>query len=287
MMAQLESPYKLPISSASRPQGRVARAVASLLRGSLGLVLPVMVLVVWRIACKHEWAPPQILPAPDLVKDTLLDELRTGDLWANVQISLQRVLEGFAIGSVTGLALGAAMGLSRRLEDYIYPLFSALSQVPVLGWVPLALLFLGIGESLKVVLIAFAALLPVAVNTVKGFRSVPAAYLEVGSTFRFTRRQLLRRVVLPAAVPSIFVGLRYGLTQAWLSLVTVELLASSEGLGFLIVWARQLFQLDLVLVAILAVGVVGLVLDRGLATLEKRFLRWRPPAAAATNGRAR
>ncbi len=286
-MVQLESPYNLPISSASRPQGRVARALARLLRGSLGLVLPVLILVVWRVACKHEWAPPQILPAPDLVKDTLVDELRTGDLWANVRISLERVLAGFAIGSVTGLALGAAMGLSRRLEDYIYPLFSALSQVPVLGWVPLAMLFLGIGESLKIVLIAFATLLPVAVNTVRGFRGVPRTYMEVGSTFRFTPRQLLRRVILPAAVPSIAVGLRYGLTQAWLSLVTVELLASSEGLGFLIVWARQLFQLDLVLVAILAVGVVGLVLDNGLATIEKRLLRWRLPAAAAARGRVR
>jgi sulfonate transport system permease protein len=287
-MAQLESPYKLPISRASTPQGRVARLLSGVLRGSLGLVVPVAVLVLWSVASKHEWAPPQILPAPDMVRDTLVDELRTGDLWANVQISLERVLAGFAIGSAAGLALGAAMGLSRRLEDYIYPLFNALSQVPVLGWVPLAMLFLGIGESLKIVLIAFATLLPVAVNTVRGFRGVPKSYMEVGATFRFTKGQYLRRIVLPAAVPSIFVGLRYGLTQAWLSLVTVELLASSEGLGFLIVWARQLFQLDLVLVAIFAVGVVGLVLDKSLASVEKRFLRWKPVAASSTtNGRTR
>jgi sulfonate transport system permease protein len=287
-MAQLESPYKLPISRVSTPQGRVARLFTGVLRGSLGLVVPVAILVLWSVASKHEWAPPQILPAPDMVRDTLVDELRTGDLWANVQISLERVLAGFAIGSASGLALGAAMGLSRRLEDYIYPLFNALSQVPVRGWVPLAMLFLGIGESFKIVLIAFATLLPVAVNTVRGFRGVPRAYIEVGSTFRFTRGQYLRRIVLPAAVPSIFVGLRYGLTQAWLSLVTVELLASSEGLGFLIVWARQLFQLDLVLVAILAVGVVGLVLDKSLASVEKRFLRWKPVSASSTtNGRTR
>jgi sulfonate transport system permease protein len=281
-MAQLESPYKLPISSAARPQGLAARLFTGVLRGSLGLVVPVVVLLLWSVASKHEWAPPQILPAPDLVRDTLVDELHTGDLWANVQISLIRVLAGFAIGSASGLALGAAMGLSRRLEDYIYPLFNALSQVPVLGWVPLAMLFLGIGESLKIVLIAFASLLPVAVNTVKGFRGVPNSYLEVGATFRFTKRQYLQRIILPAAVPSIFVGLRYGLTQAWLSLVTVELLASSEGLGFLIVWARQLFQLDLVLVAILAVGVVGLVLDKTLALVEKRFLRWKPATPSQT-----
>jgi sulfonate transport system permease protein len=278
-MVQMESPYKLPISASAKPRGFVSRVFARALRGAVGLAFPVLLLVVWSLACKHDWVPPQILPAPDMVRDTLVDEVRSGDLWANVRISLERVLVGFTVGSAAGLVLGAAMGLSRRLEDYVYPLFNALSQVPVLAWVPLAMLLLGIGESLKFVFIAFAALLPVAVNTLRGFRGVPKAYMDVGAAFRFTSRQYLRRVVLPAAVPSIFVGLRTGLTQAWLSLVTVELLASSEGVGFLVVWGRQLFQLDLVLVAILAIGAVGLVLDRSLAAVEHFFLRWRPPSA--------
>jgi sulfonate transport system permease protein len=250
--------------------------LARALRGAAGLALPVALLVLWSIACKHDWAPPQILPAPDAVRDTFVDEIRSGELWSNVRISLERVLVGFTLGSGAGLVLGAAMGLSRRIEEYVYPLFNALSQVPVLAWVPLAMLILGIGESLKIVFIAFAALLPVAVNTLKGFRGVPKAYLDVAAAFAFSPRQSLRRVVLPAAVPSIFVGLRTGLTQAWLSLVTVELLASSEGIGFLVVWGRQLFQLDLVLVAIVTIGAVGLVLDMSLAALERHFLRWRP-----------
>lgn len=285
-MVQMETPYKLPLSSTAEPEGLASRLLLRAGRASLGLALPVLLLLVWSIACRHQWVPPQLLPAPDVVRDTFVDEVRTGDLWANVRVSLERVLVGFATGSAAGLVLGTAMGLSRRLEDYIYPLFNALSQVPVLAWVPLAMLFLGIGESLKFAFIAFAALLPVAVNTLRGFRGVPRAYMDVGATFQFTRRQYLRRVVLPAAVPSIFVGLRTGLTQAWLSLVTVELLASSEGLGFLVVWGRQLFQLDLVLVAILAIGIVGLVLDKGLALVESRFLRWRPTASSPSTGRA-
>jgi sulfonate transport system permease protein len=180
--------------------------------------------------------------------------------------------------------LGIAMGLSRTLEDYLGPIFKAVSQVPVLGWLPLAMMFLGIGESLKVVIIAHASLVPVAMNTLKGIRGVPRSYVEVAQAFRFSRAQLLRKVIFPASVPSIFVGIRYGLTQAWLSLVTVELLASSEGLGFLIVWGRQLFQLDLVLVAILVVGVVGLLLDKGLALLEARLLHWRPDTAHLLQG---
>jgi sulfonate transport system permease protein len=283
-MVQMESPYKLPISRAAKPESLASRLLSRALRASLGLVLPVALLIVWSVACKHDWVPPQLLPAPDMVRDTFVDEVRSGDLWANVRVSLERVLVGFAAGSGAGLVLGTAMGLSRRLEDYVYPLFNALSQVPVLAWVPLAMLFLGIGESLKFVFIAFAALLPVAVNTLRGFRGVPKTYMDVGATFQFTRRQYLWRVVLPAAVPSIFVGLRTGLTQAWLSLVTVELLASSEGLGFLVVWGRQLFQLDLVLVAIVAIGVVGLVLDKGLAIIESRFLRWRPLSSRSSTG---
>jgi sulfonate transport system permease protein len=176
------------------------------------------------------------------------------------------------------------MGLSRRTEQYLHPLFKALNQVPVLGWLPLAMMVFGIGESLKLVIIAQASLVPVALNVQSGIRRVPVAYSDVARTFQLTRLQTLRKVVFPAAVPSLFVGVRYGLTLAWLSLVTVELLASSEGLGFLIVWGRQLFQLDLVLAAIISIGVVGLALDKGLAQLEARLLRWRPDAGFARAG---
>jgi sulfonate transport system permease protein len=214
-----------------------------------------------------------------MVFETLIDLAKSGDLLMNYGISLGRVTAGFFVGSILGALLGAAMGLSRRFESYVFPLFNALSQVPVLGWLPLAMMVFGIGESLKIVIIAQASLVPVAINVLNGIRRVPAQYVEVARVFEFSRAQFLRKVVLPATVPSLFVGVRYGLTLAWLSLVTVELLASSEGLGFLIVWGRQLFQLDLVLAAIISVGVVGLLLDKGLAALESRLLRWRQEAS--------
>jgi sulfonate transport system permease protein len=230
----------------------------------------------WALAVGRHWVAPQLLPAPALVGRTLLEQVQSGDLIKNIAISLARVTAGFAVGGSLGLMLGVAMGLSRRVEDYLHPLFKAISQVPVLGWLPLAMMMLGIGESLKIAIIAHASLVPVALNTLKGIRSVPKSYIEVAQAFEFDRRQLLRKVVLPASVPSIFVGLRYGITQAWLSLVTVELLASSEGLGFMIVWGRQLFQLDLVMAAIVVVGIVGLAIDRGVGAIEARLLRWRP-----------
>jgi sulfonate transport system permease protein len=244
-------------------------------------LFPACLLTLWWQAAARGWVASQILPAPKQVFATLLEHARSGELVVNVGISLGRVAGGFALGSAGGLALGALLGLSRRARDYVEPSFKAVSQVPALGWLPLAMMVLGIGESLKIVLIAQASSIPIALNTAKGIRAVPREYLEVARSFEFTRGQLLRKVVLPGAIPAIFVGIRYGLTQAWLSLVTVELLASSEGLGFLIVWGRQLFQLDLVLAAILVVGVVGLLLDLGLARLEARLLRWRPDAFGA------
>ena len=275
---------KLDEASAQRSHPQPSTGTAATLHGlqaaasrvCLGLLLPFALICLWALASARAWIAPQILPAPGVVATTLFEQLSSGELLGHLLISLGRVASGFAVGAGIGLALGAVMGLSQRVEAYLGPLFLAFSQVPVLGWVPLAMMLLGIGESLKVALIATSALVPVALNTLHGIRAVPRAYLDVARAFRFTRLQLLRRVVLPGAVPSIFVGVRYGLSQAWLSLVTVELLASSEGLGFMLVWGRQLFQLDLVLSAIVVIGLVGLVLDKGLAELEARLLRWRP-----------
>jgi sulfonate transport system permease protein len=279
-MAQVDFAYKIAAADAlaeSAPAAPNARRhYATLLRPAVGWIVPAFALTLWSVAARHEWVAPQILPPPATVWQTLLEQVRSGDLFVNFGISLGRVAVGFSLGCAIGVVLGVAMGLSRRVEDYLSPTFNAVSQVPVLGWLPLAMMVLGIGESLKFVIIAHASLVPVAINTLKGIRSVPKSYIEVAEAFQFSKRQLLRKVIFPATVPAVFVGLRYGLTQAWLSLVTVELLASSEGLGFLIVWGRQLFQLDLVLAAILVVGVVGLLLDRGLAKLEQRLLRWRP-----------
>jgi sulfonate transport system permease protein len=281
-MVQAISEYKLEATTAPREAlgpRHGARVWARLGRLSLGWAVPVALLGLWTLATERGWAPPQILPQPRLVLDTIIDLAKSGDLLLNYGISLGRVTAGFLVGAAIGAVLGAAMGLSRSVERYVYPLFNALSQVPVLGWLPLAMMAFGIGESLKIVIIAQASLVPVAINVLSGIRRVPAQYVEVARVFEFSRTQFLRKVVLPATVPSLFVGVRYGLTLAWLSLVTVELLASSEGLGFLIVWGRQLFQLDLVLAAIISVGVVGLLLDKGLAALESRLLRWRPEAS--------
>jgi len=240
-----------------------------------GLLAPIGLLAVWTISARFEWLPPQILPTPSEVGAAFMDMARNGDLVRNTSISLLRVIEGFAVGSCAGLVLGIAMGLSRTVEDYVKPLFTGFAQVPTLGWIPFLMLLVGIGEPLKILVIAKAVFVSVTLNTLAGVRGVPAMYAEVGVLFRFSRWQLLRHVFLPAAIPPIFTGLRYGLTHAWLALVAVELLASSEGLGYLLVWGRQMFWLDTVMVAMIMIGVVGFALDRIMAALEQRLQRWR------------
>lgn len=246
-------------------------------RWLLAWPVPLTLLLLWYVASRHAWIPPQVLPAPEDVAHTLAGLWTSGELQANLAISALRVAGGFGVGLLGGLALGAAMGLLPTLRDYVYPTFKAFSQVPVLGWLPLLMLLVGIDEALKVILIAKAAFVPVALNTYKGIGSVPVRYLEVARVLQLTRWQTLARVVLPAAAAPVWNGVRYGLTHAWLALVVVELLASSEGLGYMIVYGRQLFQLDMVLAAVVVVGVIGFALDKVLALAEGAVLRWRKP----------
>ena len=264
---------------ADRPDGSFVTRAGSGIAGGLrrvasALIFPAALLLVWLTACLLDLVPAQILPDPRLVLATFREFYETGDLAFHAQISLIRVVQGFALGAGAGLVLGISMGLSRRVRELVEPLFLALAQVPPLGWIPLVMLLVGIDEALKVIIIAKAALIPVTINTCKGILNVPRNYKEVGEVLTFGRWQTLTKILAPASIPTVFTGIRYGLTNAWLALVAVELLASSEGLGYLMVWGRQLFQLDLVIMAMIVVGVIGFVLDWSLGLVERRLQRW-------------
>jgi sulfonate transport system permease protein len=264
------------------PASAAARTFASSLRWrrlgdrTLPWLLPIALLALWYTGAAQGWISPQVLPPPQFVWETLRDLATSGDLWLHVSTSFTRVGVGFAAGTLLGLVLGSAMGLSRSVEAYVLPSFNALVQIPVLAWLPFVLLLVGIGEPLKYILIAKAALVPVALNTLQGFRQTPAALREVGEVYGYSRRQQVLEIVLPHAVPTLFTGVRLGFTKAWLSLVVVELVASSEGLGYLIVYGRQLFQLDLVMAAVIVVGAIGYAIDRLLDRLEAAVQRRQP-----------
>ncbi len=245
----------------------------------IGLLIPAFLLVAWTTAAAYGWLPEQILPAPGIVWQTFLENFNDGTLRGALVVSLGRVARGFALGSVVGLPVGLLFGLLPRARAAFEPFFLIISQVPTLGWIPVLVLLVGIDDGLKLIVIGWSAFVPVVLNTAQGIRAVPPAYMELGRVLSFNRWSFLGTIVLPSAVPSVFTGLREGLANSWQTLVAVELIASFEGLGYLMAYGRQLFQLDLVLVAMGVVGLAGLTLNYALSLFEGRLQRWRPEAA--------
>ncbi len=243
--------------------------------GSLrGLLVPALLLALLEAVVRVGWIPPYLMPAPSELFVTLL-ELAEGPLWQHILASTLRVLLGFAIGASLALLLGSAVGISRRLEAYLDPTFQALRAVPGLAWVPLLLIWLGIDETSKVTLIAIGSFFPMYMNLVAGIRNVDRKLVELGELYRLPRLQQIRRIFVPAAQPYLFTGLRNGLSMAWLCVVAAELLAATEGIGYLLTDGRETSRPDLVLVAIVVLALMGKLSDSLLKALEHRALRWR------------
>ncbi|AZE17638.1 ABC transporter, permease protein [Pseudomonas chlororaphis subsp. aureofaciens] len=239
-----------------------------------GLVLPVAIILLLEIVVRLGWLPSYQMPAPSEIALTLGD-LAQGALWKHIGASLLRVLLGFAIGAGLALVFAAWVGLSREAEAYLEPTFAGLRSIPSLAWVPLLLLWLGIDETSKVVLIAIGAFFPVYLNGVAAIRDIDRKLVEVGHMYAFGRRRLVRRILLPAALPGLFTGLRSGMSLAWMFLVAAELIAATKGLGYLLSDGRETSRPDIVLAAIIVLAVLGKLSDGLLAGLEKRCLAWR------------
>ncbi|OUM08576.1 ABC transporter permease [Pseudomonas syringae] len=239
-----------------------------------GLVVPALIIVVLEIVVRIGWLPSYQMPAPSDIVLTLRD-LADGALWKHVSASLLRVLSGFFIGASLALVFAAWVGLSREAEAYLEPTFAGLRSIPSLAWVPLLLLWLGIGETSKVVLIAIGAFFPVYLNGVAAIRGIDRKLVEVGQMYGFSRYRLTRRILLPAALPGLFTGLRSGMSLAWMFLVAAELIAATKGLGYLLSDGRETSRPDIVLAAIIVLATLGKLSDGVLAGLEKRCLAWR------------
>lgn len=240
----------------------------------LGLVLPVLVLVVWEIAARLDWINTHLLPAPSDIAETLVAFGAQG-LVTHVVASSARVAVGFFVGAALAIVIGTVVGLSRRGEALLDPTFQALRAIPSLAWVPLLLLWLGIDEASKVVLIAIGAFFPVYMGVASGFRDVDRKLVEVARMYRLGSVELARRVLLPAALPAVLTGLRNGLSLAWMFMVAAELIAATKGLGYLLTDGREMGRPDIVLAAIVLLALLGKVTDTAVAWAERRLLRWR------------
>jgi sulfonate transport system permease protein len=243
---------------------------------ALGAVIaPVILLGLWQAACVAGLFPVQILVPPSVVGSTLVSMAGTGELQHHVADSLYRLIIGFAIGAFAGLAFGTIIALSRLAEAAFSPLFLTLWQVPVIAFVPMMVIFLGIDEPFKIAVVAVAAFFPVALATFDGIRGVPKAWFDVARVYRTRLPDLIWRILVPATVPAVLTGLRVALTRAWVVLVAAELLAADSGIGQMMEMGRQLFQIDVVLAGVIVSGLIGFLLDRGARTIEQRATRWR------------
>lgn len=240
-----------------------------------GAVLPIILLGAWWLITAMEWVPAYRLPSPQQVWQAGVDLATDGLLGQYIAISLQRVLIGFAIGSIVGLVLGSIVGLSRVSSAFLAPTIGAFRAVPSLAWVPLLILYVGINEDSKVILIAIGALFPVYTTVAGALRHVDPHLVELGGAYGLRRFELLRQVQLPAVVPSVVSGLRLALAQSWLFLVAAELIASSMGLGFLLVDSQNNGRVDRMWLTIILLGVLGKTTDALIGLLEKYLLkRW-------------
>ncbi|NML30411.1 ABC transporter permease [Paraburkholderia antibiotica] len=239
-----------------------------------GLALPIVFLAVVEVLVRASLLPMHLVPAPSAIAQTLWD-LGAARLARHVGASVMRVCGGFAIGAALALLIGAAMGLSRRVDALLDPAFQALRAIPSLAWVPILLLWMGIDEAPKITLIAIGAFFPVQVSVVAGIRGVDRKLIEFGRLNRLGQRALFTRILLPASMPQIFTGLRTGLSLAWMFMVAAELIAATRGLGYLLSDGRETGRPDLVFGAILLLALLGKLSDGMLKAIETRALSWR------------
>lgn len=251
----------------SRPRGVRSR------RALLGVVVPLGLLALWQAVTVTGMFLPVQLPPPVAVWGAGVELIERGELGGHLAISTQRVLIGFGIGAALGLVMGAVVGLSRRADVLLGPTVGAFRAVPSLAWVPLLILWLQIGETSKITLIAIGAFFPVYTTVASGLRHVDQHLVEVGYAYGLRGPRLLARIQLPAAVPSVISGMRLALAQSWLFLVAAELIASSQGLGFLLLDSQNNGRTDRLLLAIVLLALLGKLTDAVIGVVERRLLR--------------
>jgi sulfonate transport system permease protein len=241
-----------------------------------GAVLgPVVLLVIWSIGSATGWLEPRVLSAPWTVVTTSGDLIADGRLQSNLWTSTQRAFIGLGFGIVLGVVLALISGLSRLGEAILDGPIQIKRAIPSLALLPLLILWLGIGESMKIVTILLGVFVPIYIHTHNGLRTIDARYFELAQTVGLSQWDFIRRVVLPGALPGFLLGLRFAVTGAWLSLVVVEQINSTSGIGYMMELARTYGQTDIIIVGLVLYGVLGLLSDGAVRLIQRKALSWR------------
>src|SRR5690625_693165 len=240
----------------------------------IGSILPIILLVSWELLSRLGVFPAYQLPAPTTILETIRDMASDGTLWSHIGVTTYRVFAGFFIGTVVAVILGSLVGFYKKAEQLFDPMIQAFRSIPSLAWVPLFILWMGIGEPSKVTMIALGVFFPVYLNIVSGIINVDRKLIEVGKIYRLNTFQLVYRIILPAALPSFLVGLRSGLGLGWMFVVAAELMGASQGLGYLLVLGQNTLSPETILASIILFALIGKLSDWVLKVIEKRALHW-------------
>jgi len=252
-------------------------AVRKFLTSSLaGWIVPVAFLLIWQGASLAGAIPPNVLPAPSAVVESAWRLMLNGELLTNIAVSAKRAATGFVIGGSLAFAFGLLNGVSRIGETLTDTTFQMVRNIPNLAMVPLVILWFGIEDSARVFLVALGVFFPIYINTLLGIRTADTQLIEMARSYGMSNRELFQRVILPGALPSIFVGLRYALGIMWLTLIVAETIAANSGIGYMAMSAREFMQLDVVVLSILLYALLGKLADSIARLLERTTLQWHP-----------
>ncbi|HLG82361.1 MAG TPA: ABC transporter permease subunit [Bradyrhizobium sp.] len=237
---------------------------------------PVAIVILWELLARAGWISPQVLPAPSKVVATAIKLTTTDSLLTDLGVSLLRAASGFAIGAGVGFTLGTLVGFSRLAEAAIDRSVQMIRAIPFLAVLPLVIVWLGVGEAEKIFLVALGVTFPIYINTTLGIRQIDPKLIELGRVQGLGRLDLIRRVILPGALPSILTGVRYALATAWLALVVAETIGAQSGIGFLAMDAREFLRTDVIVLTIVIYALIGVAADTIARWLERRLLAWHP-----------
>jgi sulfonate transport system permease protein len=248
---------------------------------ALSWIAPVVLLASWEVLAQIGWLSPQVLPAPSKVVKTAFKLAISGTLLNDLGVSMLRAGIGFAIGGGIGFALGTLVGFSRIAEAFIDRSVQMIRAIPFLALLPLVIVWFGVGEGQKIFLVSLGVAFPIYINTTLGIRQVDPKLLELGRVQGLGTWQLIRRIILPGALPSILTGIRYSLATAWLALVVAETIGAQSGLGFLAMDAREFLRTDVIVLTIVIYALIGVAADSIAKLLERRLLAWHPNYGSA------
>lgn len=261
-------------ATAKRRSGTRSAATRGIGGWALYLALPVVLVAVWSLYGVVRGGQSVAMATPQQIVGAAVEYAANGELWLNIAVSIARVLEGFLVALVAAAVLGVAAGVSRRFERAIDLVMQILRPIPGIAWIPLAIIWFGIGENSKVYIIFIGAFFPMFVNIVDGIKGIDKRYFELGEVYEIPKWRFIRQVVVPAALPQILTGIRLGLSGAWICVVAAEMIGATSGVGFMLSDGRSMSRPDVVILAMLIIGVIGKFMDDFVQWQRRRMVNW-------------